>query len=366
MNSNIALPYYAKLSLVIIGLFVFVMILYIAKDLLTPLIYASMIAITLSPLVGFFVRKKMNRILAITISLFFVSVVLAALIILLSTQLSDFTDVFPKLVDKFTEKLNDLVLWTSKYINISTYKINIYITKFKNGILDNSQGAIGLTIGTISKSLAKMLLIPVCVFMILFYQPMLLDFIRKLFGKSNLKDVNNVLSMTKGVIQHYLIGLLLETTIVAILNTIGLLIIGFKYAIVLGIIGALLNLIPYIGGLIAIGLYVIIALVTKDSISSVFYVIAIYSVIQFLDNNLIVPKLVGSKVKINALVAIVGVIVGGALWGINGMFLSIPIIAILKVIFDHIESLKPWGFLLGDSMPEIISLKINMKKKKVK
>lgn len=96
------------------------------------------------------------------------------------------------------------------------------------------------------------------------------------------------------------------------------------------------------------------------------FLIFCHVVRQFLDNNLIVPKLVGSKVKINALVAIVGVIVGGALWGINGMFLSIPIIAILKVIFDHIESLKPWGFLLGDSMPEIISLKINMKKKKVK
>lgn len=163
-----------------------------------------------------------------------------------------------------------------------------------------------------------------------------------------------------------MLALLFEAAIIAILNSVGLLIIGLKYAIILGVIGALLNVIPYVGALLAIMIYILIALVTKNSISYVFYVVILYTIVQLIDNNWIVPKLIGSKVKINALVTIIAVIVGGALWGISGMFLSIPIIAILKIIFDHIDTLKPWGFLLGDTMPEIATLKINLKKVKLR
>lgn len=362
METKPIFPHYAKTSLVIIGLFAAVAVLYVAKEIISPLVFATIIAITLSPLVDFFVKKKMNSILAISISLVLVSAIFIGLIVLLSAQLNDFTNALPALLDRFYEALNNIVLWASKYLNISTEKINGYIVQTKTEIVNNSGAAIGGTLNTILRSFSAIVLIPVYVFMILFYRPMLLDFIRKLFGKKNLEKVNEILSLTKSIIQRYLIALLIETAIIAVLNSVGLLIIGIKYAIVLGIIGALLNLIPYIGGLIAIVLYIIVALLTKDSILSVFYVLVLYSVIQLIDNNLIVPKLVGAKVKINALVAIVGVIVGGALWGISGMFLSIPIIAILKIVFDRIEGLTPWGFLLGDDMPSIFEIKPITKK----
>jgi AI-2 transport protein TqsA len=117
------------------------------------------------------------------------------------------------------------------------------------------------------------------------------------------------------------------------------------------VIGAILNLIPYLGGIIAIALPMVIAFVTKDSLTYPILVFFVYLFIQFVDNNFIVPKIVAARVKINALISVIAVLIGGALWGISGMFLSIPITAILKVIFDHIESLKPWGFLLGDIVP---------------
>ena len=123
--------------------------------------------------------------------------------------------------------------------------------------------------------------------------------------------------------------------------------LGINYAVLFGILGALLNIIPYIGGLIALILFSVIALVTKEPIYVV-YVIGLYTIIQFVDNNYIVPKVVGSKVKLNALVSLLAVIAGAALWGIPGMFLSIPIVAILKLLFDRIDSLKPWGFLMGE------------------
>ena len=144
----------------------------------------------------------------------------------------------------------------------------------------------------------------------------------------------------------------MEVVIIAVMNSVALFILGVEYFILLGIIGALLNMIPYIGGIVAIALPVLVALATQSPATAGLVIVA-YIIIQLIDNNFIMPTIVASKVKINALMSIVVVLIGGALWGIPGMFLAIPLTAIAKVIFDRIEPLQPWGFLLGDTMPEI-------------
>ena len=130
-----------------------------------------------------------------------------------------------------------------------------------------------------------------------------------------------------------------------------------KYAIVLGLITGLLNLIPYIGILFAGILSIIATLTASPDLTLIIGVLIIVIVVQLIDNNLIVPMIVGSKVQINAFVSIVGIIVGGVIAGFSGMFLAIPIIAILKVIFDRIESLEPWGYLMSDDLPKSYSWK---------
>jgi predicted PurR-regulated permease PerM len=194
-------------------------------------------------------------------------------------------------------------------------------------------------------------LLPVYVFMILYYKPLFLEFIRKLFRLEHHAAVVEILTKSKSIIQNYLVGLFFEMLIMAVLNSAGLLILGIDYAIILGITGALLNIIPYIGGVIAIALPLTIAFVTKDSLLYPGLVLVIYIFTQFIDNHYISPRIVASRVKINALISIIAVLIGGALWGVPGMFLSIPLIAIIKVICDHIEPLKPWGFLLGNIVP---------------
>ena len=363
MDTPFKIPFYAKASLIFIGLFAFIATLYVAQRILLPIIYSTIIAIVLSPLVGFFVRKKMNRILAITVSLTLLCLVITLFVVLLCSQLTLLAESFPKLVDKFYETLNGSVAWASDNFNISTKKINSYIADTKTEILNSSRSSIGATLTTMGSALVIVVLIPVYVFMILFYQPLLLDFIRRLFGMSIEKEVNEVLVSTKTIIQKYLTALLLEAAIIATLNSIGLLIIGIDYAIVLGIIGALLNVIPYIGGIIAVTLPMMVAFITKESSTYTLLVLVVYIIIQFIDNHYVIPKVVASKVKINALISVIVVLAGGALWGIPGMFLSIPLTAILKVVFDHIDILKPWGFLLGDTMPEVIIFKLNFKKK---
>ena len=360
MSAILKTPFYAKACLIFIGLFAFISVLYIAQSIILPILYSILIAISLSPLVVYFVRKKMNRVLAIAISLAIVFLATVMLILLISSQASMFTDSFPLLLDKFYETLNNAVHWISSNFNVSTRKINTFISDTKIEIMESGKSSIGSAISILGHSLLVLILIPVYVFMILFYQPLLLDFIRRVFGIQNQKEVNEVLMKTKTIIQKYLKALLLEAAIIATLNSIGLLIIGIDYAIILGIMGAMLNVIPYIGGITAVALPAIIAFATKSP-AYVLLVVALYIVIQFIDNHYISPKVVASKVKINALISIIVVLSGGALWGIPGMFLSIPLTAIVKVICDHIEPLKPWGFLLGDTMPTIAVFRLKSK-----
>ena len=163
-------------------------------------------------------------------------------------------------------------------------------------------GVIGQTLATVGGALVVMFLLPVYTFMILFYKPLLLDFIARLFPQERHKAVIEVLGQTKVLIQNYLAGLLIEALIVAALNSAGLLLLGIQYAILLGIIGAILNVIPYIGGVIAISLPMIIAIATKSPLAAVYVFIA-YTIVQFIDNHYIVPYIVASKVKLNALVS---------------------------------------------------------------
>jgi predicted PurR-regulated permease PerM len=363
---ELKLPFYLKTIALVIGFLALLVILYLAQGVIIPLVFAIIIAILLHPVVNFFVRIRINRVVAIIITLLLTFLIIVAFGALLFSQVSRFSESWPVLIDKFTGVLNQTITWASGYFDLNPKNIHEWITKTKEDLIDTSGAAIGQTIVNAGSAVVIMLLIPVYVFMILFYQPLLLDFIRKLFGTSNQSQMSEIITKTKTVIQRYLIGLVLEAVIVATLYTLALLILGIEYAILLGIIGALFNLIPYIGALVGVALPMMVALATKSTAWYALYVMAIYYFIQLVDNNIIVPKIVASTVKINALFSILAVIVGNALWGIPGMFLSIPLLAIIKLIFDHIESLKPWGFLLGDTMPPLLIIKPIFKKAKIK
>ncbi|MGZ3845842.1 MAG: AI-2E family transporter, partial [Flavisolibacter sp.] len=220
-----------------------------------------------------------------------------------------------------------------------------------NEAINSSKGFVGQTLGTAITTLIVVFILPVYIFLLLFYKTLILNFLYESFAEKNSAQVADVLQQTKSAIQSYMIGLLIEALIVATLNSVALLILGVKYGILLGVLGALLNMLPYIGGIIAIALPILIATVTKDGYTTQIGIIIAYIIIQFIDNNFLVPKIVSSKVQINALVSILIVLLGGALWGVAGMFLSIPFVAIVKIICDRIEGMKPLGKLLGDEIP---------------
>jgi predicted PurR-regulated permease PerM len=362
-SEELKLPFYAKIVIFIVGLIALIMLLYIAKGIIIPLVFATIFAILLNPLVNFLVRLKINRVLAIAFTLLLTFLILVAFGALVMSQVNRLSDSMPSLVDKFTIMLDRTISEASDYFEINPQKIHDWITKTQNELINISTAAIGQTIVIMGSALVVLFLLPVYIFLLLFYEPLLLEFIHKLFGDVNQIKVGAIVMQTKTVIQNYLIGLVIEAVIIAAMDTTALLVLGVEYALLLGIIGALLNVIPYIGGLVAVALPMAVALATKSSPYYALYILVFYYIIQLIDNNYIVPKIVASKVKINALFSIIVVIVGNAIWGIPGMFLSIPLLAIFKVICDNIEPMKPWGFLLGDTMPPIIKIKTIFKKR---
>jgi predicted PurR-regulated permease PerM len=338
-------PFYIKSTVILLGLVLLIYSLSILRGILTPIAFAVILAILLNPLVNRFVRVKIPRIAAIILVMLIAVCFLVSIVYFLSSQIIGFSDNLPLLKAKFDILLSDLQQWLHSEFGLA---LQTQMQLLKDGL---SGGKTMAVFGTALEIFGFLFLIPVYVFLFLFYKDRILNFLYEVYAPEHSKQVADVLSQTKGAIQSYMVGLVLEAIVVAILNSSALLILGVEYAILLGVMGALLNMLPYIGGLIAITLPVLIATMTKDGYSTQLGIIMAYLIIQFIDNNILVPRLVSSKVQINALFSILVVLLGGALWGISGMFLSIPFVAILKIIFDRIEEMRPWGRLLGDEVP---------------
>jgi predicted PurR-regulated permease PerM len=329
------------------GMVLFVYILFNLRDILIPLSFALLLAILLNPVVGRLEKWRFPKIISIVISILFAMILISTITYLLFLEIKSFSDELPVFKEKMGSLLLKLQHMARSDLGINTKKQNEYLNEAENGLKPILTSAMGSVMGT----LAMFFLLPVYTFLFLYYKNLILAFLFQVFEKAEEKEVSVVLTRTKGAIQSYMYGLLLEALIVACLNTVALLILGIQYAVLLGVLGALLNILPFIGGILAVLFPILIATITKDGIQSQIWIIVAYLIIQFIDNHFLVPYIVASKVKINALISIVVVLLGGALWGFSGMFLSIPFMGVLKIIFDRLPELRPWGMLIGTEIP---------------
>ena len=343
--NNVQLPFYAKATLILLGLALLVLTIHIGSGIIFPLFFAVIFAILLTPVQQRLERWRVPRVLAIALSVVLGFVVFLSLLFFIYHQATQLSTQLPVFKAKFIQVSGQLQAWLAQRYGITDQQLLDWLKGRASGAAAWAGGSLTALTGL----LISISLLPVYVFLLLFYRPMLVEFLTEVFSSPGQNTgVQEIMSESKRLIQSYMVGLLLEAAAVATLNTVGLLALGIPYAVLLGVVGALLNMIPYVGGLVAIALPVFMAFVTKDGLGYPLGVVGVYLVIQFLDNHLLIPYIVASKVKVNALLAIVGVLIGNAIGGVAGMFLALPVIAILKIIFDRIEPLKPWGLLLGD------------------
>ena len=345
MNTEVK-PFYFRVSMILFMLLLICIFLYFGSDIIVPFALAVLLAILLIPLNVYIEKKGLSRINAIVLSLGLACIIIGGIIYFLSTQLLAFLEDIPEI----KKRINALILSVQKWLQ-ARFHISIREqTSYLNSAGASGPGVIGNTFLSLKDTFLVLTLLPIYTFLILYYRDMLKKFLIDIFKDENRERVEDVLRESRGVIQNYMVGLMIEMGIVALINFGGFFLIGIKYPIFLAVLAAVLNLIPYIGMLIASIFVTIITLTSSPNTADALWALVWLFVVQFFDNNIIMPKVVGSKVKINALITILGVLIGGALCGIPGTFLSIPGIAILKVIFERVDELKPWGMLLSDNI----------------
>ena len=185
---------------------------------------------------------------------------------------------------------------------------------------------------------------------LLIYKDAFRDFVMIQFAKDKREEIESILTQSVHLIQRYLTGMVTVIIILAFLNCAGLLLIGVEHAIFWGVLAACLVIIPYIGTTIGGALPFLYSLATAEHSWQPAAVVIMYVIIQQIEGNIITPKIVGSSVRINPFVALIGVVIMGSLMGIGGIVLAIPILAIIKLVAESVDVLKPVALLMDKDL----------------
>jgi len=340
-------PFYERLSLVLIGILALGFLVIQGKDVLDPLMFGFLFAILLLPVSGFFERKfKFPRSISSFLSIILMVSFIGGVLYLVGSQISRLMDDWPMLQKQIAQSVNDLYDWVEATFHYDVSKQKIFLSNTEHKLLSRGGEFVGTTFGAVSSLMLFYVFIMIFTFFILFYRKLLFSFILQAFGKENEPVVHDIVENIQGILRQYILGLVFEMSIVATVACTVFLLIGIKYAALLGIIVGLFNIIPYLGIFTALLLSVLITFATGPVSNAIWVAVSVIA-IHAVDANVLLPTVVGSKVRLNALITFLGIILGEMIWGLSGMFLSIPVTAIFKIIFDRIESTKPWGYLLG-------------------
>ncbi len=358
------LPFYIQFTIKLIMITLLGLMLVYGQSLLVPLAFSILLSILLLPLANFLERRLyFPKGLSNISSVLFALAIIGCLIWFLSHQMATFFRDIPSIREHLEMHYETLQLWIQKRFHISESQQTTIINGATSDAKTTGMEMLSGAFLTITHTAFYVVIIGIYTFLILHYRHTIKKFLLAVFRKELESDVTDVLQQSKGIVQKYMLGLIMEMAIVAVANSSILLIIGVKYAIFLGVFSAILNIIPYIGILTGIIFACLVTLTTTAHLSDILWIIIGFEIVHFIDSNFLMTKIVGSKVKINALVTIIGVVIGGTLIGLPGIFLALPVIAILKIIFDRVEDLKPWGMLMGDE--KYSQGKIYMKMKKL-
>jgi putative permease len=346
-SKKLLAPFYERLSLVLIGILSLGFIVIQGKEVLDPLVFGFLFAILLLPVSNLLESKlHLPRSMSSLMSIILLVAFVGGVLYLVGSQISKMADDWPMLQKQVGQSINNVAEWIQGTFHINLEKQKDYVDTTAKKIMASGTAVVGTTFGAVSSLMLFYVFIMIFTFFILFYRRLLFKFMLQVFGHDNEHVVHDIVENIQSILRQYILGLLIEMVLVATVACTAFWIIGIKYAALLGIIVGLFNIIPYLGIFSALLLSVLITFAT-GAISSALWVAGSVLAIHAVDANLLLPTIVGSKVRLNALITFLGIIVGEMVWGLSGMFLSIPMIAIFKIIFDRIESLKPWGYLMG-------------------
>jgi predicted PurR-regulated permease PerM len=341
----------ATQTLILLGIIFYV--IYIANQLLIPLYLGLLIAVILFPLVRFFNQKlRIPNVLSAGLAILIGLGLLVLLFFVLSQQFVAVFRDLPEIKHNLNIHLHALQAWMKNTFHVSLENQVKLVESFLTD-KDLLRGKSIPSIQPLTNGLLNVVLVPLYAFFILLYRQVFIGFFHKLFpANSTQQKVDEIIENSLQVIRQYITGLIIQMFTVAFLTGLGLYIVGVKQFLFLGILAGILNLIPYIGIWTSLLVSILMALVGSPDLGIIIKVLVTFIVVQLIDGNILLPMIVGSKVRVNALATLLVILLGGTLAGVGGMFLALPTLAILKVVFDHVDSLKPYGYLIGDGSSE--------------
>lgn len=317
-----------------------------ARQILVPIVFSVFMTIILNPVVSFLERKKINSVVAILITLLLLIALLTLFVSITSSQMKALINDMPNLLERYTNFIESLEKQLTEIFGAGTEEPMKIIKENSTGIISSGSSILTETLNATSSFLSFITIVPIYTVFMLLSRKNLVRFFTQLQERSD-RDYMKIVHEIKSMVYNYIGGLLIVIAIISSLNSIGLFIIGIEHAIFLGILSGVLTILPYIGNLIGGSIPLIVALITKESLAYPIAVLALFAAVQFIEGNFITPKIIGNKVNINPLVAIIALIVGASIWGIIGMIIAIPTLGIMKIIFSHIDELKPYATLIS-------------------
>lgn len=322
-------------------------LLYVGRSLFIPMMFGLFIAIVMYPVCKWLEVKHVSKAAAISISLGFVVILFFCLISLLGWQLSLFRQDIPYLVLKIKPLLLELQNWVIERFGITAAVQDEWLrTTVMNGSGDIGHW-LSITFSSTANILFSLFLVPIYAALFLYHRRMFVAVLHKLVGSRLQIQVGHILDKIIHTYFSYIKGMVMVYIIVGILNSLGLLALGIKHAILFGMLTAIMTIIPYVGIIISALLPISVAFITTDSILYPAGVILVFSFVQYLEANIIFPKVVSTQLNVSTWATLVGIIAGGIVWGVSGMVLFIPFVAILKIVTDHIREWQALNLLLS-------------------
>ncbi len=324
------------------------LVLYFGKTLFIPLSFSLLISFILYPVCLWMEKHGISKTIAIVISMSAILLLFLGILYLLILQINEFSQEWVPFKKKLLESLNDFSVFLFERFNISPEKQSEFINNAFNNSGTEAFSLLQNLIYSLSESLFYLIIIPVFSALILFHRQLLANTLYQIFPADQKQTIHEILIETIHAYYNFIKGMLLVYIIVGFLNSFGLLIIGIPHPFVFGFIASILTFIPYIGIIISSLLPIAVSWITFNSIWYPLGVILVFSIVQVLEAYIIFPFAVGTRLKINTLIIIIMITLGGILWGAAGMILFIPLVSIIKLIADRTESLKTLSILLGD------------------
>jgi len=332
---------------VLLLIYLFFFLLFYGKSFLVPFLIASLLAMLVLPLCAR-LERKMNKILAVSISLFLLLAVISVIIYIIAWQVTDISDRGPEIQKNISEKIDQIRTFATNTLGISKQQQEKIIQQQQKNTEGKISGMMTSVFTSFGSFLTDFLIVLVYIFLFLLFRTHLQKFVLMLVPKREQNNAQTIMHDVRRVSQKYLTGLALMIACLWVMYGIGFTIVGVENAIFFAILCGLLEIVPFVGNLTGVAITLLMTLAQGGSSGMLIGILVTYSVVQFTQSYILEPMIVGREISINPVFTIMGIVGGELLWGIAGMILALPLLGIIKIICDHIEPLKPFGYLIGD------------------